>query len=300
MTNGTETKLFPLPYFHYGNLQAFMALCGLMNLLHENKKEWKPACQWKETNDTRGFCPTIRLSVSTTEKEFASIVYKNVKKDLRKKSEHWIDNLKTDNEKIIQPLAFCFPEEPKKSPFWMADVKPAKTAKASMENLTEDHIGDSLFKKWDYGERSTKFKRAGDKNKYIPVGKLGYDPIYSNRTQSKLGYRPKDDKSVPVEGGANALAGCGWDMFPCIPLVKGNVSAPCYFREKNANMVRYPLWNVWLDFEEIKSLLWSNWHEFSNPQLEAIGITDIISVKIEKKEKGGWRPLQGQIFKKIV
>lgn len=252
-----------------------MALCGLMKILHNNEQgKWKPVCRWEED------FPVIKLGASDciNKNKFVKAVYDGVKKDLETMKENWKDDITNGNS--VFPIYCDYGK--KKSPFWMADVKPKKTAEKLFKNLKEDHIKDSLFKKWDYGERSTDKKRKGDRNKYTIVGNFCWDPIYSQRKQYKLGY-PPNEESPPVEAGANALAGCGWEVFPPTPKGKDIVGAPCHFTKN----ILYPLWDEWSGFEEIKSLLWLDLRKANQNQLKSMGIKRFALVEIEIAKKGG-------------
>lgn len=290
MTSDTVFDLIP---FRYDNLQAFLALCGLMRILSESKPEWKPVCRWEKTDDTRGFRLEIKLSGEVSQNDFVNVVYGEVKKYFEEKKEFWVSKPEEIKQKEVDvkiPLTCGYTKEDK-SPYWMSDVNPQQTAKKLSDNLTDTHIRDSLFNEWDYGERSAENTRR-DKTKYILTGNFCWDPINSSRTQSNLGYQPNTE-SPPVEAGAHALAGCGWEVFPCVPQAKW-IGAPCYFKENPVDTIRYPLWNVWLGFEEIKSLLWSNW--IKTHHWEQMGIIAVVSVGIKIEKKRGKRALPGQII----
>ena len=304
--------IFELRGLRADNLQAFLALLGVLRVVDLQCPQWRARARWR--NEAAGGFAEIEIALAETEikaanavsesdfvaataegarellkslvKSIPEIKPKNPKKPVPPKTEtsDTVVDMAKERENRKNPRAafvgvFAAPPPPSmettKSPLFMLSGSQTCRSKAGeLAELSDSDFERALLRVWCY-----------------KTGKLqGFNwDSQDRREHARWHKEPKNDKNFAVEKGGLALAICGWPSFMPAPKMQNKRqeianTAPGWrvgtrqLREGLAKWqtdLSWPLWKSFADLPEIEATLADNcWRadEIDRADMKARGV----------------------------
>ena len=287
---------FKLRGLRADNLQAFLALLGVLRVVDLKRPKWRARARWR--NEAAGGLAEIEIDAdSVSESDFVVATAKGARKLLDSfvasiteigaiETAETVVNINRKNPQAAFVGVFAAPPPPPmkktKSPLFLSEKEYCHTKAVDLAELRERDYKAALWDDWSYARSDW--------------GGLNWDPS-DRREHARWHKDPKSDENFAVEKGGLALAICGWPSFMPAPKTKGK-------RQEIANTV--PGWRAGMrqlrqgsaKAEKWQAdLSWPLWERFADlPEIEATLAdncwrTDEID-RADMKARGVWRVMR--------
>ena len=315
--------IFELRGLRADNLQAFLALLGVLRVVDLQCPQWRARARWR--NEAAGGLAEIEIEAenAVSESDFFTAIAKGANELLDSLVESIPETKKPETSDTVIAMAqepenrenpraafvgvFAAPPPPPppsmektklpppsmektKSPlFLLTGRQSCRTKAGDLAKLQERDYEAALREDWSYATSDE--------------GGVSWDPS-DRREHARCRTNPSGD-TFAVEKGGLALAICGWPSFMPAPKMQGKKrkivnTAPGWegkrkLRKKSANAEKWqadlswPLWESFADLPEIEASLADNcWRadEINRADMEARGVWLVMrAVRMHSREK---------------
>ena len=298
---------FELRGLRADNLQAFLALLGVLRVVDLQCPQWRARARWK--NEAAGGLAEIEIEAdAVSESDFVAATAKGARELLASLVEsipetgaienaETVVNMNRKNPQAAFVGVFVAPPPPSmettKSPLFLLSGNQTCRRKAGeLVELSDSDFERALLRAWRY--------KAGE------LQGFSWDPL-DRREHARWHRDPAQDQSnFAVEKGGLALAICGWPSFMPAPKTKGkrkeiDNAAPGWragtrrLRKGSAKAeqwqadLSWPLWESFADLPEIEATLADNcWRadEIDRADMKARGVWRVMrAVRMRGREK---------------
>ena len=295
---------FELRGLRADNLQAFLALLGVLRVVDLQCPQWRARARWK--NEAAGGLAEIEIEAdAVSESDFVAATAKGARELLASfvesipknggvENAETVVNMNHENPQAAFVGVFVAPPPPSmettKSPLFLLSGNQTCRGKASeLAELSDSDFERALLRAWRY--------KAGE------LQGFNWDPL-DRREHARWHKAPaKDQSNFAVEKGGLALAICGWPSFMPAPKTKGkrqeiDNAAPGWragtrkLREGLAKWqadLSWPLWESFADLPEIEATLADHfWRadEIDRADMKARGVWRVMrAVRMRGREK---------------
>ena len=260
---------FELRGLRADNLQAFLALLGVLRVVDLQCPQWRARARWK--NEAAGGLAEIEIEAdAVSESDFVAATAKGARDLLASLAESIPETDAVENAETVVKMnhenpqaafvgVFAAPPPPlmetTKSPlFLLSGSQTCRDKAGELAELSDSDFERALLRVW----RCKTGKMQG----------FSWDPL-DRREHARWHREPKNDRNFAVEKGGLALAICGWPSFMPAPKTKGkrqeiDNAAPGWragtrqLREGFAKWqadLSWPLWERFADLPEIEATL---------------------------------------------
>ena len=295
---------FELRGLRADNLQAFLALLGVLRVVDLQCPQWRARARWR--NEAAGGLAEIEIEAdSVSESDFVAATAKGARELLASLAESIPKNGGVENAETVvnmnrkNPQAafvgvFTAPPPPlmeqTKSPlFLLSRRQSCRTKAGDLAKLQTRDYEAALWDDWSYATSDW--------------GGLSWDPL-DRREHARWHKEPAKDKNFAIEKGGLALAICGWPSFMPAPIQgkerKIANAAPGWregmrkLREGLAKAewqadLSWPLWERFANLPEIEATLADHcWRadEIDHADMKARGVWRVMrAVRMRAREK---------------
>ena len=300
--------IFKLRGLRADNLQAFLALLGVLRVVDLQCPQWRARARWK--NEAAGGLAKIGLAEieieadAVSESDFVAATAKGARELLASLAESIPETDAVENAETVVKMnhenpqaafvgVFAAPPPPSmettKSPLFLLSGSQTCRGKAGeLAELPDSDFERALLRVWRY--------KTGE------LQGFNWDS-QDRREHARWHKAPKNDRNFAVEKGGLALAICGWPSFMPAPKTKGkrkeiDNAAPGWragtrrLREGLAKWqtdLSWPLWVRFADLPEIEATLTDNcWRadEIDHADMKARGVWRVMrAVRMRGREK---------------
>ena len=273
------------------NLQAFLALLGVLRVVDLQRPKWRARARWR--NEAAGGLAEIEIEAAdaVSESDFVAEIVKGARKLLASLAESIPE---TDAvEDAENPRAAFVGVFAASSPLFLSEKEYFRKKAVDLKKLQARDYEAALWNDWSY---TWSRKRWGG---------LNWDPL-DRREHARRHKEPASDKKFFLEKGGLALAICGWPSFMPAPKMQGKerkiASATPGWRAGMRKLPKesakaeqwqadlsWPLWERFADLPEIEATLADHcWHadEIDRADMKARGVWQVMrAVRMRSREK---------------
>ena len=284
--------IFELRGLRADNLQAFLALLGVLRVVDMQRPKWRARAQWK--NEAAGGLAEIEIEADSVSKsDFVAEIVEGARKLLASLAESIpeIDAV----EDAENPRAAFVGVFAALSPLFLSEKEYFRKKAVDLKKLQARDYEAALWNDWPY---TRSWNRGG----------LNWDPL-DHREHARWHKEPAGDRKYFVEKGGLALAICGWPSFMPAPIQSKErkiANAAPGWREgmrklpkesAKAEQLRddlsWPLWESFADLPEIEATLADHcWRadEIDRADMKARGVWRVMrAVRIRSRNSFfGW------------
>ena len=313
---------FDLRGLRADNLQAFLALLGVLRVVDLQCPQWRARARWR--NEAAGGLAEIEIEAdAVSESDFVAATAKGARELLASLAEsipktgavedaETVVKMNHENPQAAFVGVFAAPPPPSmektKSPLFL--LSGTQTCRGKAAELAE--LSDSDFKcalllaelSDSDSERTLLLAELSDSDSerallhawLYKTGKLqgfNWDPL-DRREHARWHKEPKKDKNFAVEKGGLALAICGWPSFMPAPKTKGkrkeiDNAAPGWLAGTRKLRKESAKWQT--------DLSWPLWESFADlPEIEATLADNFWRAdeidRADMKARGVWRVMR--------
>ena len=285
--------IFKLRGLRADNLQAFLALLGVLRVVDMQRPQWRARAQWK--NEAAGGLAEIEIEADSVSKsDFVAEIVEGARKLLASLAESIpeIDAV----EDAENPRAAFVGVFAALSPLFLSEKKHFQTKAVDLAKLQARDYEAALWNDWSYTWSRKRWSG------------LNWDPL-DHREHARRHKEPAGDRKYFVEKGGLALAICGWPSFMPAPIQGKDrkiANAAPGWREGMRKLPKesakaeqwrddlsWPLWESFADLPEIEATLADHcWRadEIDRADMKARGVWRVMrAVRIRSRDSFfGW------------
>ena len=217
--------IFELRGLRADNLQAFLALLGVLRVVDMQRPKWRARAQWK--NEAAGGLVKIEIEADSVSKsDFVAEIVEGASKLLASLAESIpeIDAV----EDAENPRAAFVGVFAASSPLFLSEKEYFHTKAVDLAKLQARDYEAALWNDWSYTWSRKRWSG------------LNWDPL-DHREHARRCKEPAGDRKYFVEKGGLALAICGWPSFMPAPIQGKDrkiANAAPGWRERNAEVAK--------------------------------------------------------------
>ena len=298
--------IFKLRGLRADNLQAFLALLGVLRVVDLQRPKWRARARWRK--EAAGGLAEIEIEAenAVSKSDFVAAIAKGARELLKSLVKSIPETDAVENAETVVKMnhenpgaafvgVFAAPPPPSmettKSPLFLLSGSQTCRGKAGeLAELSDSDFERALLRTWRY-----------------KTGELqGFNWDSQDRREHARWHKvPKKDKNFAVEKGGLALAICGWPSFMPAP-IQGKerkiANAAPGWREGTRKLrkglakaeqwqtdLSWPLWESFADLPEIEATLADNfWRadEIDRADMKARGVWQVMrAVRMRGREK---------------